>query len=163
MDVPQWVWWTTVVVTVSVLLFDVVVIGRRPHEPSTKEVSLALGLYVGLAVAFGIGVWVLAGSRYGTEFFAGWLTEYSLSVDNLFIFLIIMARFGVPRQYQQEALLVGIVLALVMRGIFIAVGRRGDQPVQLDLLHLRVLPGLHGGQAGQGRVDQTTTTTRRTA
>jgi tellurite resistance protein TerC len=121
-DVPQWVWWTTVVVTVSVLLFDVVVIGRRPHEPSTKEVSLALGLYVGLAVAFGIGVWVLAGSRYGTEFFAGWLTEYSLSVDNLFIFLIIMARFGVPRQYQQEALLVGIVLALVMRAAFIAAG-----------------------------------------
>jgi tellurite resistance protein TerC len=121
-DVPQWVWWTTVIVTVSVLFFDVVVIGRRPHEPSTKEVSLALGLYVGLAVTFGIGVWVLAGSEYGTEFFAGWLTEYSLSVDNLFIFLIIMAKFGVPREYQQQALLVGIVLALVMRAAFIAAG-----------------------------------------
>ena len=122
MDVATWVWWTTIVVTVSVLLFDVVVIGRRPHEPSTKEVSIALGCYIGLAVAFGIGVWVVAGHRYGTEFFAGWLTEYSLSVDNLFIFIIIMAKFGVPRKYQQEALLVGIVLALVMRAIFIAVG-----------------------------------------
>jgi len=121
-DVPTWVWWTTIVVTMSVLLFDVVVIGRRPHEPSTREVSVALGFYVGLAVLFGIGVWLLAGHRFGTEFFAGWLTEYSLSIDNLFIFLIIMARLGVPRQYQQGALMVGIVLALVMRGIFIAVG-----------------------------------------
>jgi tellurite resistance protein TerC len=121
-DVSPWVWWVTVVVTMSVLLFDVVVIGRRPHEPSKKELWLALGFYVGLAIAFGIGVWALAGPRYGTEFFAGWLTEYSLSVDNLFIFLIIMARFGVPRAFQQEALLVGIVLALVMRAAFIAVG-----------------------------------------
>ena len=122
MDVPTWVWWTTIIVTTAILLFDVVVIGRRPHEPSMKEVSLALSVYVGLAVAFGIGVWVLAGHQYGTEFFAGWLTEYSLSVDNLFIFLIIMAKFAVPREYQQTALLVGIVLALVFRGIFIAVG-----------------------------------------
>ncbi len=122
MDVPTWVWWTTIIVTVSVLLFDVVIIGRRPHEPSTKEVSISLGVYVGLAILFGIGVWVFAGHQYGTEFFAGWLTEYSLSVDNLFIFIIIMAKFGVPRQYQQEALMVGIVLALVMRAIFIAVG-----------------------------------------
>ena len=122
MDVPTWVWWTTIIVTVSVLLFDVIIIGRRPHEPSTKEVSISLGVYVGLAVLFGIGVWVFSGHQYGTEFFAGWLTEYSLSVDNLFIFIIIMAKFGVPRQYQQEALMVGIVLALVMRAIFIAVG-----------------------------------------
>jgi tellurite resistance protein TerC len=121
-DVPTWVWWTTVIVTTAILLFDVVIIGRRPHEPSTKEVSLALSAYIGLAVVFGIGVWVLAGHQYGTEFFAGWLTEYSLSVDNLFIFIIIMAKFAVPKEYQQTALLVGIVLALVMRGIFIAVG-----------------------------------------
>jgi tellurite resistance protein TerC len=121
-DVPTWVWWTTIIVTVSVLLFDVVIIGRRPHEPSTKEVSISLAVYVGLAVLFGIGVWFFSGHQYGTEFFAGWLTEYSLSVDNLFIFIIIMAKFGVPRQYQQEALMVGIVLALVMRAIFIAVG-----------------------------------------
>jgi tellurite resistance protein TerC len=121
-DVPLWVWWTTIIVTVAVLIFDVVIIGRRPHEPSTKEVSISLTVYVGLAVLFGIGVWLFAGSQYGTEFFAGWLTEYSLSVDNLFIFIIIMAKFGVPRQYQQEALMIGIVLALVMRAIFIAVG-----------------------------------------
>jgi tellurite resistance protein TerC len=122
MDVATWVWWTTIVATTSILLFDVVVIGRRPHEPSTKEVTAALAAYVGAAVLFGLGVLYFAGSRYGTEFFAGWLTEYSLSVDNLFIFIIILNRFAVPRELQQSALLVGIVLALVMRGVFIAVG-----------------------------------------
>jgi tellurite resistance protein TerC len=122
MDVSPLVWWLTVGITSVVLLFDVIVIGRRPHEPSRKEVSVALGVFVGMAVAFGIGVWFFAGQQYGTEFFAGWLTEYSLSVDNLFIFLIIMNKFAVPKKLQQSALLVGIVLALVMRGIFIAVG-----------------------------------------
>jgi tellurite resistance protein TerC len=121
-DVPIWVWWTTIIVTSAILLFDVVVVGRKPHEPSMKEVSAYLSVYVGMAIAFGIGVWVLAGHQYGTEFFAGWLTEYSLSVDNLFIFIIIMAKFAVPKDYQQTALMVGIVLALIMRGIFIAIG-----------------------------------------
>jgi tellurite resistance protein TerC len=121
-DVPSWVWWTTIVVTMAILLFDVVIVGRRPHEPSMKEVSAYLSVYVGMAVLFGIGVWVFSGSQYGGEFFAGWLTEYSLSVDNLFIFLIIMTKFAVPREYQQTALMVGIIMALVMRGIFIAVG-----------------------------------------
>ena len=122
MDVSPLTWWLTIGITSAVLLVDIVVIGRRPHEPSRKEVSVALGVFVGMAVAFGIGIWVLAGHQYGTEFFAGWLTEYSLSVDNLFIFLIIMNKFAVPKQLQQSALLVGIVLALIMRGIFIAVG-----------------------------------------
>jgi len=122
MDVSPLVWWLTVGITCAVLLFDIIIIGRRPHEPSNKEVSVALGVFVGMAVLFGIGVWVFAGAQYGTEFFAGWLTEYSLSVDNLFIFLIIMNKFAVPKQLQQSALLVGIVLALIMRGIFIAVG-----------------------------------------
>ena len=122
MVVSPLVWWLTIGITVAVLLFDILVIGRRPHEPSKREVGIALAFYIGLAVAFGIGVWVISGHQYGTEFFAGWLTEYSLSVDNLFIFLIIMAKFGVPKELQQSALLVGIVLALIMRGIFIFVG-----------------------------------------
>jgi tellurite resistance protein TerC len=75
-----------------------------------------------MALAFGFGVWAVAGGTYAGEFFTGWLTEYSLSVDNLFIFMIIMARFAVPRQFQQKVLLIGIVLALVMRGAFIAAG-----------------------------------------
>ena len=122
MHVSPLVWWLTIGITTALLLVDVLVIGRRPHEPSRREVSVALATFIGLAVLFGIGVFIFSGSRYGSEFFAGWLTEYSLSVDNLFIFLIIMNKFGVPRAYQQTALLIGIVIALVMRGIFIALG-----------------------------------------
>src|SRR3954454_12162355 len=122
MHVTPLVWWTTILVTSAILLFDVFVIGRRPHEPSRREVIVALAFYVGLAVVFGIGVWMTAGSEYGGEFFAGWLTEYSLSIDNLFIFIVIMGKLAVPRELQQSALLIGIVLALVLRGIFIAVG-----------------------------------------
>ncbi|AMT73519.1 TerC family protein [Mycobacteroides immunogenum] len=122
MQVSQLEWIITLAVTVAILLIDVVVIGRRPHEPSTRETAIALSIYVGLALAFGLWVWLFHGGQYGLEFYAGWLTEYSLSVDNLFIFLIIMASFKVPRVYQQEALLVGIILALIFRGIFIALG-----------------------------------------
>jgi TerC family integral membrane protein len=122
MHVTPVVWWVTILVTSAILLFDVLVIGRRPHEPTRREVAGALTLYVGLAVAFGIGVWVISGGQYGGEFFAGWLTEYSLSIDNLFIFIVIMGKLAVPRELQQSALLIGIVLALVLRGVFIAVG-----------------------------------------
>lgn len=122
MNIPLWVWAVTLTVTLAFLLIDVVVIARRPHVPSMGEAGRHLAFFVGAAVAFGIGVWVLAGQRYGAEFFAGWLTEYSLSIDNLFIFLIIMAKFGVPEKYQQAALMVGIVIALILRAIFIAVG-----------------------------------------
>ncbi len=122
MHVTPLVWWITIGVTTVLMAIDLFVIGRRPHEPSRREVAVALSFFIGLAILFGIGVWVVAGQQYGTEFFAGWLTEYSLSVDNLFIFLIIMGKFGVPRQYQQTALMIGIVLALVMRGIFIGLG-----------------------------------------
>ncbi len=122
MNVPSWLWLVTVVTATALLLIDVFIIGRRPHEPSTRECVRYLVFYVGLAVLFGLGVWIHAGSRYGAEFFAGWLTEYSLSVDNLFVFLILLKRFSVPRKLQQSALLIGIILALIFRGIFIAVG-----------------------------------------
>jgi tellurite resistance protein TerC len=115
-------WIVTLSVTIAVLLFDVVVIARRPHEPTMRECAIALSVYVGAAVAFGIWIWSFHGGDFGLEFFAGWLTEYSLSIDNLFIFLIIMASFNVPKKYQQEALMVGIILALIFRGIFIALG-----------------------------------------
>jgi tellurite resistance protein TerC len=122
MDVSQLEWYVTVGVTIAVLLFDVTIIARSPHEPTMRECAIALSIYVGLAMAFGAWVWNFHGGQYGLEFYAGWLTEYSLSVDNLFIFIIIMASFNVPRKYQQQALMVGIVLALVFRGIFIALG-----------------------------------------
>ncbi|NYD40715.1 TerC family protein [Nocardioides panaciterrulae] len=121
------VWVLTLVVTIVLLFVDLVVIARRPHEPTMAEATRHLAFFIGLAVLFGAGVWLFAepnalSSHPGPEFFAGWLTEYSLSIDNLFIFIIIMANFSVPRQYQQAALMIGIVLALVMRGAFILVG-----------------------------------------
>ncbi len=127
MNVPTWLWIGSIALLVGLLAVDVFVIGRRPHEPSMRECVVAITFYIGLAVLFGIGVLVLAGGEYAGEFYAGWLTEYSLSIDNLFVFVIIMARFQVPRQYQQTALLVGIILALVMRGIFIALGAAAIQ------------------------------------
>jgi len=121
------VWTVTLVVTVGLLLLDLVVIARRPHEPTMGEAARHLAFFVGLAVVFGVALWIFAEPHAlsrdpGPEFFAGWLTEYSLSVDNLFIFIIIMANFAVPRQLQQTALMIGIVLALLMRGVFILVG-----------------------------------------
>jgi tellurite resistance protein TerC len=112
----------TVVVMVAILAFDVFIIGRRPHEPSMKEAGIFIGVFVALALLFGLGVWVLSGPQYAAEFYAGWLTEYSLSIDNLFIFVIIMGAMKVPRHLQQFALMVGIILALIFRGIFIALG-----------------------------------------
>lgn len=122
MEVPTWVWLLTLGVAAAVLLFDVIWIARNPHVPSTREVTVALVGYVSAAVLFGIGIWVTQGSTLAGEFYAGWLTEYSLSIDNLFIFLIIMASFGVPQKYQQIALLWGIIIAIVLRTIFIFVG-----------------------------------------
>jgi tellurite resistance protein TerC len=121
-DVHLYAWIITVGLMVLILGFDVFIIGRRPHEPSMKEAGLAIGGFVAMAVLFGLGVWLVSGGRYAGEFFAGWLTEYSLSVDNLFIFVIIMTKLKVPRQYQQFALMVGILLALLFRGIFIGLG-----------------------------------------
>jgi tellurite resistance protein TerC len=122
MDVSYVVWAVTLVGLTGMLLVDLLIIGRRPHEPSLREATAWVVLYVSLAVAFGLWVWGGYGATYGGEFYTGWLVEYSLSVDNLFVFMIIMSRFSVPRQYQQKVLLIGIILALVMRAIFIATG-----------------------------------------
>ena len=122
MDVTTLEWTITIAVTIGVLLFDVIVIARDPREPSMKECAVALSFYIGAALAFGLFVWLYHGQTYGIEFYTGWLTEYSLSIDNLFVFIILMSALKVPRKYQQEALLVGIVLALIFRGIFIALG-----------------------------------------
>jgi tellurite resistance protein TerC len=122
LNVSTWVWAATLVSLTALLALDLMIIGRRPHEPSMRESSLWVVFYVALAALFGAGVWLAAGGTFAGQFYAGWLTEYSLSVDNLFVFVIIMSRFGVPRAYQQKMLLIGILLALIMRGAFIAAG-----------------------------------------
>ena len=149
MEVSTLEWGITLAVTIGVLLFDVIVIARNPHEPSLKECATALSVYVGAAVAFGAWVWIYHGHDFGIEFYTGWLVEYSLSVDNLFVFIVLMAALKVPRKYQQEALMVGIILALIFRGIFIAVGYQLDRPLRLGLLHLRRVPRLHRRQLVQ--------------
>ena len=113
---------TTLVVLGVILLLDLLYVARRPHEPSMKEAGLWIGFYVALALVFAGLLFALGDAQHGTEFLAGWVTEYSLSVDNLFVFLIIMATFQVPRRYQQEVLMVGIIIALIARAVFIAVG-----------------------------------------
>ncbi len=115
-------WVVTLSVTTVVLLFDVAVMARRSGEPTMRRCAIALSGYVALAVCFGIWTWHTHGQQFALEFFAGWLTEYSLSIDNLFIFVIVMASFNVPKAYQRQALFVGILIALVFRGIFIALG-----------------------------------------
>lgn len=122
MSVGTQVWAITLIVLVGILLVDLLIVGRRPHEPSPKESTIWVSVYLTLAVLFGLGIWFFSGGGYAGQFFAGWLTEYSLSVDNLFVFVIIMARFAVPRHLQQKVLMIGIVMALIMRGIFIAAG-----------------------------------------
>jgi tellurite resistance protein TerC len=115
-------WIVTLVATTAVLLFDVLVMARRSGEPTMRRSALGLSAYCGLAVCFGIWTWYFHGRQFAVQFFAGWVTEYSLSVDNLFIFVIIMTSFAVPRVYQRQALFAGIVIALIFRGIFIALG-----------------------------------------
>jgi len=122
MHVSHTVWIATLLAVVLVLALDLLVVGRRPHEPSLRESTHWVTFYVALALLFGAGIWYFYGAKYGGEFYAGWLTEYSLSVDNLFVFVIIMSRFNVPRPYQQKVLMIGIILALVLRGAFIAAG-----------------------------------------
>ncbi|HEA54121.1 hypothetical protein LCGC14_1866460 [marine sediment metagenome] len=122
MDVTLWVWIATLAGFAALFIFDFFAHVRKPHIPSMKEAGWWTVFYVALAIIFGGVIWGVSGSRYGVEYFAGFITEKSLSVDNLFVFVIIMAKFSVPRQYQQKALMIGIIIALVMRGIFIAVG-----------------------------------------
>lgn len=122
MNVPAWLWLATIGGLLVLLAVDLVIVDRKPHEVTIGEAARWVVFYVAMAALFGLGIWYFSGGQYATEFFAGYITEYSLSVDNLFIFLIIMTTFKVPAIHQHKVLLVGIVLALVMRGIFIAAG-----------------------------------------
>nr|WP_264371885.1 TerC family protein [Georgenia satyanarayanai] len=101
---------------------DIVGHVKTPHAPTMREAAWWSVAYVAMALVFGVIVWFVWGSTYGGEYFAGYITEKSLSVDNLFVFVIIIAAFRVPRNYQQEVLLAGIVIAIVLRGVFIALG-----------------------------------------
>lgn len=122
MQVPLYVWILTVVGIVGLLAFDFFFHVRKAHSPKLRESATWSAIYVEIALVFGIGVLVFGGPTMGTEYFAGYVTEKALSVDNLFVFLIIMASFKVPRADQQKVLLFGIVFSLIARTGFIFLG-----------------------------------------
>jgi tellurite resistance protein TerC len=122
MEVSSTIWAITVGLIAALIAIDLFTSSRTAHDVSFKEAAAWTTFYVSLAIGFGVWVWNYFGSTYGTEFFAAYLVEYSLSIDNLFIFVIILAQFAVPSIYHQRILLFGVMLALVLRAIFIAIG-----------------------------------------
>ena len=122
MDVSGLVWAGTAVFVVGLIVFDFYAHVRTPHEPTFSESLKWSIFYIAIALVFGVLLGIVWGWDFGTQYFAGYVTEKSLSVDNLFVFLIIMTKFAVPRIYQQKVLLVGVVIALVLRTIFILLG-----------------------------------------
>jgi tellurite resistance protein TerC len=122
MDVSLTIWAVTIAAILVLIIVDLLTVSAKPHEVKFKEAVGWSLFYIGIAVAFGIWVWQRYGSTSGTEYFAAYLVEKSLSVDNLFVFVIILAQFAVPSIYHQRVLLIGVILALVLRAIFIAVG-----------------------------------------
>ncbi|BDV30885.1 TerC family protein [Microbacterium terricola] len=122
-EIPVWFEITALVVLTLILIGDLLLILKRPHIPSMKEATLWVVFYVALALVFAVVLYLVTDSTDAMgQFLAGWLTEYSLSIDNLFVFVLLMSQFAVPRRYQQEVLMVGIIIALVLRAIFIMLG-----------------------------------------
>ncbi|MFM2353545.1 MAG: hypothetical protein RLZZ608_951, partial [Actinomycetota bacterium] len=122
MGVTPLIWIITIAVTIAFFIWEFYAHVRTPHEPTIAEAAKWSVFYITLALIFGVGIGVVSGWQFGGEYFAGYLTEKALSVDNVFVFLLIMTAFAVPKMYQQKVLLIGIAIALIMRGIFIAVG-----------------------------------------
>ena len=122
MDVSLTIWAVTIAAILLLIVIDLLTVSAKPHEVKFKEAMTWSLFYIGIAIAFGIWIWQRYGATSGTEYFAAYLVEKSLSVDNLFVFVIILAQFAVPSIYHQRILMIGVILALVLRGIFIAVG-----------------------------------------
>ena len=123
MNVSLETWIITVVVLVGIIVVDLIIQLKRKGEPSYRESAIMSTIFIGLALAFTpVVTWLGGDTRFGSEYLAGFVTEKSLSVDNLFVFLIIFTKFRVPRKLQSQALIVGIIIALVLRFIFIIIG-----------------------------------------
>ena len=122
MNVSLTTWLVVIGAILALIIVDLLTVSRKPHEVKFKEAAGWSIFYIAVAIGFGVWVWQSAGSEFGTEYFAAYLVEKSLSVDNLFVIIIILAQFKVPSIYHQRVLMFGVLLALVLRGIFIAVG-----------------------------------------
>ena len=153
MDVPGWLWAATIIVLIGVITIDLILVDRRPHPFGPNEALRWVIFYVAMAALFAVFISVYFGLQYGGQFVAGYLMEYSLSVDNLFVFMVIMGSFAVPPALQHRVLLVGIVIALFLRGILIVIGAELIERFSGHLLPLRRLPAVHGvaGLDGGGR------------
>jgi TerC family integral membrane protein len=126
-DVSVWTWLATVAGLLAVVVVDLVVIGRRHRQVTLRDATIWVVIYVALAMAFAAGLALTAGGHAAGEFVAGYVTEYSLSVDNLFVFMIIMARFAVPALAQDKVLYIGIIVSMVLRAVCIAAGAAAIQ------------------------------------
>jgi tellurite resistance protein TerC len=122
MAITPLVWLITIAVTIAFFVYEFFVHVRKPHEPTIGESARWSVFYISLALLFGVGIGFVSGWNFGGEYFAGYLTEKALSIDNLFVFLIVMTGFAVPKAFQQKVLMIGIIIALIMRGAFIAAG-----------------------------------------
>ena len=122
MEITGLQWLVTALIIVGLLIFDYVFHVRKAHEPTLKEAAIWSSIYIGLALLFGLYILAADGSVAATEYYAGFITEKALSVDNLFVFMIIMGTFRVPRENQQKVLLFGIIFAILARGGFIFLG-----------------------------------------
>lgn len=122
MQVPVWVWLATIAVVLCLFAIDFLLVDRRPHVVSVGEAARWVLFYMSMAIIFGIGIAYFSGGDHAKQYFAGYVTEYSLSVDNLFVFIVIISAFKVPAAHQHKVLLVGVLGSLILRGALIAAG-----------------------------------------
>ena len=147
LDVTFTGWAVTIALVLVLLAIDLALAVARPHEVGFREATISSIFYVAVAIAFGLAFGSISGWDFGGEYFAGYIVEKSLSIDNLFVFVVIMATFAVPREHQQKVLIIGIVLALVLRVIFIALGAALLSAFSFMFLGLRAGADRHGDPA----------------
>ena len=145
LDIGVVLWSITIGIIVVLLAVDLLAAALRPHQVGFREAALWSIFYIGVAVGFGLWFTAAYGSSFGAQFFAGYIVEKSLSVDNLFVFVIIMSTFAVPEMHQHKVLTFGIVLALIMRAAFIAVGAALLSLFSFCVLALWAAVDLYGG------------------
>jgi len=153
MNVPVWLEVTTFVVFALILVADFIIVDRRPHAFSTREATYWAVFYIGLAGVFNIVIWTMFGGEYAGQFAAAFLTEKALSVDNLFVFLVIMTTFAVPALAQHRVLLIGVLVALILRAIMIWVGIAAIQSFKPTFLFFGAFLLYTAIKVGQDRHD----------
>ena len=143
-DVPLWAWAALISAITAMLVIDLLLVHKTAHVISIKEAAIESAIWISIGLAFGLVMLVWHGGQAGAEYYAGFLIEKSLSVDNVFVWAVIFSFFAVPKQYQFRVLFWGIFGALVLRAVFIFAGVSLIESLRVDPLRLRRLPALHG-------------------